>query len=164
MLGVWHISAVLGSSHPGKSARSQMTPSVTPKSYALFQSVACKPAESHLDLLHHPREHVALFKSLLTSVLDYSHLHSLTLFHSRKHLGRRRGRSLPTNTPLACGDIQTKPDFLIPPMTETALNENIATIIHQQESYVTYKTLTHAPLIKMPPHKKAQPQAQILDF
>lgn len=75
-------------------------------------------------------EHGALFKPLVTAVLDYSHLHSLTLPHTRKHFSFETGRA--TNaaeadpcqqeTPLACGDKQKQSwTFLIPPVTDTEL-------------------------------------------
>lgn len=56
------------------------------ESRAFLQSVACETPISHLDLLHHLREHAILFKALLTPGLNYSHLHSLTLFDSEEHL------------------------------------------------------------------------------
>lgn len=129
---------------PWPSARSQLTPSV-------WGSVACQPPVGHLGLLHHLREHATLFKPLLNPVLDYSPLRSVALFHSRKHLTVRgrpppQEKRIPANkhTSRPRRQTDTKLDFLIPPVTETALNESHQQEFAQQNSYATSETIRHA--------------------
>lgn len=48
------------------------------------------------------------------------------------------------DTPLARGGKQTKPESLIPAVTEAALNETRPAIIRQQNSYATRKAASRA--------------------
>lgn len=129
--------------------RDESTSLTSPELSALL---ACQPPARHLDFIHNRREHGILFESLLTPVLDYSHLHSLALFHTGKHLclpPHAAADAAEVNpgqqTHLLPAAMNRNKAALSPPSTDRHRTEwNTSTIIHQHNSYATSKTISHA--------------------